>query len=138
MKSPIPKPDLTRLGKGGRDINGRELGTLSVKEFGDWEVRQREVRELRRDSERFEERRELASRKGKSLSENEVLEERNRRKLLGNLSGKRMGRYEGDPVWDDVVPVAQVDGEGALAQIAYSEEYAEGMSHFGAYFVLRL
>jgi protein farnesyltransferase/geranylgeranyltransferase type-1 subunit alpha len=39
-----------------------------------------------------------------------------------------MGKYEGNPVWDDVVPIPQDDGEGALAQIAYTDEYAEGMS----------
>ena len=38
-----------------------------------------------------------------------------------------MGIYEGNPIWDDVVPIAQDDGEGALAQIAYTDEYAEGM-----------
>lgn len=38
----------------------------------------------------------------------------------------RMGIYEKDPIWDDVVPIAQDDGEGALAQIAYTDEYAEG------------
>jgi protein farnesyltransferase/geranylgeranyltransferase type-1 subunit alpha len=37
-----------------------------------------------------------------------------------------MGKYEGDPAWDDVVPIPQDDGEGALAQIAYTDEYAEG------------
>lgn len=37
-----------------------------------------------------------------------------------------MGRYEGNPEWDDIVPIAQVEGEGALSQIAYTEEYAEG------------
>ena len=37
-----------------------------------------------------------------------------------------MGRYELDPAWDDVVPIPQEDGEGALAQIAYPDEYAEG------------
>lgn len=40
-----------------------------------------------------------------------------------------MGRYESDPAWDDVVPIPQDDGEGALAQIAYTDEYAEGMSN---------
>ncbi|CAL3963184.1 unnamed protein product, partial [Diplocarpon coronariae] len=36
-----------------------------------------------------------------------------------------MGLYEGDPDWDDVVPLAQDDGAGALAAIAYTDEYAE-------------
>lgn len=38
-----------------------------------------------------------------------------------------MGKYEGDPVWDDVIPIAQDEGEGALAAIAYTDEYAEGI-----------
>jgi hypothetical protein len=34
------------------------------------------------------------------------------------LQGKKMGLYEGNSEWDDVV---------ALAQIAYTDEYAEGI-----------
>ncbi|KAH6672937.1 farnesyltransferas-like protein [Halenospora varia] len=43
-----------------------------------------------------------------------------------------MGIYEGDPDWDDVVPIPQDDGEGALAQIAYSDEYSEAMGYLRA------
>ncbi|KAG9244077.1 farnesyltransferas-like protein [Calycina marina] len=43
-----------------------------------------------------------------------------------------MGKYEGDPAWDDVVPIPQDDGEGALAQIAYADEYAEAMGYLRA------
>ncbi|KAF5871660.1 putative protein farnesyltransferase geranylgeranyltransferase type i alpha subunit protein [Botrytis fragariae] len=43
-----------------------------------------------------------------------------------------MGIYERDPIWDDVVPIAQDDGEGALAQIAYTDEYAEAMGYLRA------
>ncbi|KAF8862824.1 farnesyltransferas-like protein [Acephala macrosclerotiorum] len=43
-----------------------------------------------------------------------------------------MGRYEGNPGWDDMVPLEQDDGEGALAQISYSEEYAEAMGYLRA------
>ncbi|KUJ15553.1 farnesyltransferase-like protein [Mollisia scopiformis] len=43
-----------------------------------------------------------------------------------------MGKYEGDPVWDDVVPIPQDDGEGALAAIAYTDEYAEAMGYLRA------
>lgn len=53
-------------------------------------------------------------------------EERNRRKLVARLEGRRMGQYESDPLWDDVVPIPQNEGEGALAAIAYTDEYAEG------------
>jgi protein farnesyltransferase/geranylgeranyltransferase type-1 subunit alpha len=55
-----------------------------------------------------------------------IEEERNRRKVIGLIVGKKMGKYEGDPEWDDVIPIPQDDGEGALAQIAYTDEYAEG------------
>ncbi|KAK6612347.1 prenyltransferase alpha subunit [Botrytis cinerea] len=43
-----------------------------------------------------------------------------------------MGIYEKNPIWDDVVPIAQDDGEGALAQIAYTDEYAEAMGYLRA------
>ncbi|TGO16334.1 hypothetical protein BTUL_0029g00240 [Botrytis tulipae] len=43
-----------------------------------------------------------------------------------------MGIYEKDPIWADVVPIAQDDGEGALAQIAYTDEYAEAMGYLRA------
>lgn len=39
-----------------------------------------------------------------------------------------MTDYEGNPIWDDVVPIPQDDGENALAAIAYTDEYAEGRS----------
>lgn len=90
-----------------------------------------DVAELERESKRFREKRG----EGVVFTEEEVEEERRRRKLISVLGGKRDrygargggGRYEGDPRWDDVVPVEQEDGEGALAQIAYSGEYCEGM-----------
>ena len=31
-----------------------------------------------------------------------------------------------DPEWDDITPIPQVEGEEALASIAYSEDYAMG------------
>jgi protein farnesyltransferase/geranylgeranyltransferase type-1 subunit alpha len=39
-----------------------------------------------------------------------------------------MGDYESNPIWDDVIPIPQDDGENALAAIAYTDEYAEGRS----------
>lgn len=80
------------------------------------------MRSLREKSVRF--RRKRTELEG--WTEEEVEEERNRRKLLGNLQGRKMGIYERDPYWDDVIPLAQDDGEGALAAIAYTDEYAEG------------
>ena len=37
------------------------------------------------------------------------------------------GSLAQDPTWDDVIPIPQNEAEGALAQIAYPEDYAEGM-----------
>ncbi|CAG8950631.1 hypothetical protein HYFRA_00002840 [Hymenoscyphus fraxineus] len=95
----------------------------------DAQARQKnELREIERESERFRERRET----GKDITETELEEERRRRKLMGVLGGRKFGGYEGDPVWDDVVPIEQDDGEGALAQIAYTGEYAEAMGYLRA------
>lgn len=45
---------------------------------------------------------------------------------MGIVRGKKMGIYEGDPAWDDVIPILQEDVKGALAAITYTEEYSEG------------
>jgi hypothetical protein len=47
--------------------------------------------------------------------------------LKPELYGVREGsRLAEDPEWEDVVPIAHQEPEGALAAIAYPEEYAEG------------
>ncbi|KAI0472107.1 farnesyltransferase, partial [Xylariaceae sp. FL0804] len=46
--------------------------------------------------------------------------------------GDKMGLYATDPDWDDVVPIPQIEPEGALAAIAYPEDYAEAMSYLRA------
>lgn len=90
--------------------------------------RERELAGLRRESARFREARRRVQ-EGEDIEdrEGEIEDERNRRKFIGVLKGKKMGAYEGDPRWDDVVPIPQDDGEGALAAIAYTDEYAEGI-----------
>lgn len=61
------------------------------------------------------------------LTLRDVQEEKERRNDISLLEhGRRMGIYAGDPVWDDVVPIPQEDGENPLAAIAYTDEYAEG------------
>lgn len=118
VPTPLSKPqDL------GRDSRGREIGSYSVLEYKEYLKVQQDVQGLRRKSEGFKQRRE----EGRDI-EGEVEDERSRRKLIGGLSGKKMGIYEGDPEWDDVVPIPQDDGENALAAIAYTDEYAEGMT----------
>jgi hypothetical protein len=66
------------------------------------------------------------------ITEADIQEERERRIKIAEMEGgKRPGRYEGDPLWDDMAPMPQDDGEKPLAAIAYTDEYAEGMPcHF--------
>lgn len=120
----MPKPkDL------GKDRNGRDIGSYTPEEYKGYEAGQRDIASLWEESGRFRDKRESIGKADWVGEEIEKLvdEERNRRKLLGHLRKKAMGRYEGDPVWDDVVPIPQDDGEGALAQIAYTDEYSEGI-----------
>ncbi|EHL03308.1 hypothetical protein M7I_0524 [Glarea lozoyensis 74030] len=125
-KIPVPLPEPKDL---GRDRNGRDISKYSVKEYEEYQKRERGLEGLVRESTRFRDRQRRLRRSGRAGEdiEGEIEEERNRRKLIGVLRGKKMGRYEEDPEWDDVVPIAQDDGEGALAQIAYTEEYSEGI-----------
>ena len=118
IPTPLPKP-----GDLGKDFRGVDLGNYKPDEYKAYERRQRELRALKTESRRFRERRERA---GLDTSQDDIENERNRRKIIGHLQGKKMGKYESDPTWDDVVPLPQDDGEGALAQIAYTDEYAEG------------
>ncbi|TVY18433.1 Protein farnesyltransferase/geranylgeranyltransferase type-1 subunit alpha [Lachnellula arida] len=124
---PIPLPKPRDLGK---DSRGQELGTYTVEEYAQYRKRERQLQGLRRESVRFRDRREKIP--DGEVSEGAIEDEKNRRKLIGLLQGKRMGLYEGNPEWDDVVPIPQDDGEGALAQIAYTDEYAEAMGYLRA------
>ena len=107
----------------GRDNKGRDIGSYSPEQYRAYLKTQEDLRALREESRRFKE-----ARKEKELGADTegIDDEKNRRKLIGVLQGKRMAKYEGNPEWDDVVPIPQDDGEGALAQIAYTDEYAEG------------
>jgi len=59
----------------------------------------------------------------------DLKEEQQRRKEIYNIqTGKKMATYGSNPIWDDIKPIPQDDGENPLAAIAYSDEYAEGMS----------
>jgi protein farnesyltransferase/geranylgeranyltransferase type-1 subunit alpha len=115
QKIPFPLPKPKDLGK---DSKGRDIGTLTPEEYKLFQKKQSDLQALKEKSERN---RELVEEDTGAIED-----ERSLRKLIGVLQGKKMGRYEGDPEWDDVVPIPQDDGEGALAQIAYTDEYAEG------------
>ncbi|KAI5918909.1 hypothetical protein F4810DRAFT_703914 [Camillea tinctor] len=70
------------------------------------------------------------------LTEEDKEAEKERRKemaaLKKELYGERVASYALDPDWDDVTPIPQVEPEGALAAIAYTDDYAESMSYLRA------
>lgn len=67
-----------------------------------------------------------------AVTADEVEEEKLRRKEIARLRmelyGERTGAYGTDPAWDDIIPMPIEEPEGALAAIAYPEEYAEGLT----------
>jgi hypothetical protein len=67
--------------------------------------------------------------RNRPFTEADFENERKRRLQIASMEGsKKPGLYETDPKWDDVTPLPQDDGEKPLAAIAYTDEYAEGMS----------
>ncbi|OWP05686.1 protein farnesyltransferase/geranylgeranyltransferase type I alpha subunit [Marssonina coronariae] len=92
---PIPLPKPRSLGQDGR---GSALGSYTPAAYRLWERRERASRAVREASDEFRSRRVA----GEGAAAGEVEEERARRRLLGNLRGRKMGLYEGDPDWDDV------------------------------------
>jgi protein farnesyltransferase/geranylgeranyltransferase type-1 subunit alpha len=75
----------------------------------------------------------IAAESKRPLTWQDIQEEKDRRQELSKLStGKMAGKYSGDPAWDDVMPIPQIEGENALAAISYSDDYAEAVSYLRA------
>lgn len=126
QKIPIPLPKPKDLGK---DKRGRDIGTYTPTEYKEYLRRQAQIEGLKEKSRGFKEhRRKIVVDRicGKGFDRS-IEEEKNRRKFIGVLEGKKMGMYEADPEWDDVIPIPQDDGEKPLAAIAYTDEYSEGI-----------
>lgn len=51
------------------------------------------------------------------------------------INDEKLGVYASNPAFSDVVPIPQDDGPHPLAQIAYSDHYAEAMSYLRALMV---
>lgn len=49
-----------------------------------------------------------------------------KKELYGGFVGSEDGKLSTDPEWADVEPVVLQEPEGALAAIAYPDDYAEG------------
>ncbi|RDW68448.1 hypothetical protein BP5796_09105 [Coleophoma crateriformis] len=130
QKIPLPLPKPQPLGK---DFRGRDLETYTPQEYQEYQKKQTRLRQLEAESKRWREIHIDGDERIEEFEEEESQEvEKQRRKEIGDLRGKAMGRYESDPTWDDVKPIPQDDGEGALAQIAYTDEYSEAMGYLRA------
>ncbi|KAF9881087.1 farnesyltransferase alpha subunit ram2 [Colletotrichum karsti] len=131
----------------GKDKNGRDLGEYPIDQFTVRAAKQAKLTALEVLHRRFIQRREFA-RDGvpdatdgqvPDISQEDIDEETKRRRemaaLRKELYGDKMGPYATDPEWDDVVPIPAEEPEGALATIAYPEDYAEVMSYLRAVMV---
>ncbi|KAJ9143838.1 Protein farnesyltransferase/geranylgeranyltransferase type-1 subunit alpha [Pleurostoma richardsiae] len=128
----------------GTDRSGRDVGEYAPEEFAARTEARARLACLRLLQGSFRQRWELAKRGALDpdtkevfvVGEDEVDEERGRRKEIATLRmelyGERTGPYALDPEWDDVVPIPIEEGEGALAAIAYPEDYAEAISYLRA------
>ncbi|KXH62326.1 prenyltransferase alpha subunit [Colletotrichum salicis] len=122
----------------GKDKNGRDVGELPLEQFAARAAKQAQLTALEILHRRFLQRREFASAgvtdaatgNVEEISKEDIREETQRRREMSairkELYGDKMGPYATDPEWDDVVPIPAEEPEGALATIAYPEDYAEG------------
>ncbi|KAK5630842.1 hypothetical protein RRF57_006557 [Xylaria bambusicola] len=142
--APRPKDDLW-----GRDRNGRPLGDYTLDEYAAHERKKSRISELDLESSFFRRDRERAHWKTKNpitgeaytITEDDIKAEKERRQematLRSELYGAKPNTYANDPEWDDVVPIPQEEPEGALAAIAYADDYAEAMAYLRAVMVLK-
>jgi protein farnesyltransferase/geranylgeranyltransferase type-1 subunit alpha len=134
----LPKPVPFQY---GRDRHGRDVGDYPLAEYERYKAKRDRLADLQSESLEF---RVARGRKddqlvdtdtgqpipNDSFSDQKLLDdEKARRKemsqIKSELYGEKMGPYAMDPEWDDITPIPQVEPEGALAAIAYPEDYAE-------------
>lgn len=134
----LPRPEPFRF---GRDKNGRDLGDYPIEEFDAYRAKRSRLSSLESASDRFRTHREkqevgvvdweTGGKVEYTVTEEDTQAERLRRKEMADLRkdlfGQKTASYALDPEWDDVTPIPQVEPEGALAAIAYPEDFAECM-----------
>lgn len=124
---------IRRLRKGhnwGQDKTGRDIDTYQLDEFKQRQVKQARLSALNLLHRQFLAKRQLAQARGQEIPAADIDTEKKRREDMAALNKDLYGEFTGflakDPLWDDVIPIPQHETEGALAQIAYPEDYAEG------------
>lgn len=123
----------------GRDRFGADLGDSTPEELEKRNERTLQLSALEIQHSAFLEKKErekgrwLDSKTNEAVAvtadefEEEKLRRREIARLRMELYGERTGAYGTDPAWDDIIPMPIEEPEGALAAIAYPEEYAEGL-----------
>jgi protein farnesyltransferase/geranylgeranyltransferase type-1 subunit alpha len=127
-KEGLPIRRLPRDYAWGKDRSGRDIGTYSPDELEQRTLKHAKLASLQIQHRQFLKKRELQN----EVSTEEINAEKTRRKAMAalkrDLYGEITGSLAQDPEWDDVIPIPQNEPEGALAQIAYPDDYAEGTS----------
>ncbi|KAI1040241.1 hypothetical protein LB505_005372 [Fusarium chuoi] len=127
-KEGLPIRRLPRDYAWGKDRSGRDIGTYSPNELEQRTLKHAKLTSLQIQHRQFLKKRE----KQLEVTTEEIAAEKTRRKAMAalkrDLYGEITGSLAQDPDWDDVIPIPQNEPEGALAQIAYPDDYAEGTS----------
>ncbi|KAL7795345.1 alpha subunit of hypothetical CAAX farnesyltransferase [Trichoderma ceciliae] len=120
----------------GRDKHGREISAYSLEELKKRSLSQAKLTALDIIHRQFLAKRETARGKGAELAQEDIDQEKKRRKEMAELKRELYGEIPGplanDPEWDDVAPIPQNEPEDALARIAYPDDYAEAVSYLRA------
>lgn len=116
----------------GTDKHGRDVGTYRIEELKKRSLSQAKLTALNVLHRQFLLKREAARSKGAELPQEDIDQEKKRRQEMAALKRELYGEIPGplsnDPEWDDVIPIPQEEPQDALARIAYTDDYAEGMA----------
>lgn len=139
-KEGLPIRHLPRNYAWGTDRSGRDIGTYSPQELEQRSLKQAHLSVLQIQHRQFLTKRDLAATdSGDKVTREDIEEENGRRRKMAalkkDLYGTITGSLANDPEWDDVIPIPQNEFEGALAQIAYPDDYAEAVSYLRAVMV---
>lgn len=130
-KEGLPSRRLKNSYSWGQDKHGRDIGTYRFEELKKRSLSQAKLTALDVLHRQFLTKREAARSQGAELSQEDIDQEKKRRKEMAQLKKELYGEIPGplasDPEWDDVAPIPQTEPEDALARIAYPDDYAEGM-----------
>ncbi|KAG5951189.1 hypothetical protein E4U53_003600 [Claviceps sorghi] len=120
----------------GKDRSGRDIGTYKLEDFQQRALKHARLSALDILHHQFLSKQQTSVAGGREPSEQEIIDEKARRKemstLRKDLYGKITGSLANDPEWDDVIPIPHSEPADALARIAYPDDYAEGVSYLRA------